>query len=202
MEPDLTRVWTRAAVREELGAILLESLGVETSAVRDEASLIQDLGAESIDFLDISFKAQQTFGIDLPTRLVQDQILEWRSLQVLANVVAERHGIIVTAEELRTVTPSSIPAVFKYLRERHGLAGGDAEELALAEALAARLVSQMSAMGVDMAGVDTRLMAQLLLDNVHSPKVMEEVLKRFTVGALARYLCDRLKGASRLNEPD
>ncbi len=200
MEPDLARVWTRAAVRQELGAMLVESLDVDASRVRDDASLIQDLGAESIDFLDISFKAQQTFGIDLPTRLVQDHILEWRNLRVLATVLAERHGIAVTAEELRTVTPSTIPAVFKYLRERHGLAAGDAEELALAEALAVRLVSQMSTMGVDMAGVDTRLLAQLLLDNVHSPKVMEEVLKRFTVGALTRYLCDRLEAASRLNE--
>jgi len=52
-----------------------------------------------------------------------------------------------------------------------------------------------------MAGVDTRVIAQLLLDNVHSPKVMEEVLKRFTVGALTRYLCERLEAASRLSEP-
>jgi len=133
MEPDLEKVWTRAAVREELGAILVESLGVDPSAVRDDTSLIHDLGAESIDFLDISFKAQQMFGIDPPTRLVQDQILEWRNLQVLASVLGERHGLTVTAEELRAVTPSTIPAVFKYLRERHGLAAGDAEELALAQ---------------------------------------------------------------------
>lgn len=200
MEPDLTKVWTRAQVREQLGAILIESLGVEGSAVRDTASLIHDLGAESIDFLDISFKAQQAFGVDLPTRLIQDQILQWRNLQVLASVLAERHGVSVTADELRTVTPSTVGAIFKYLREKHGLAVDDSAEAALAEAMASRLVSQMSSMGVDMTGIDTGLLANLLLENVHSPKVMEEVLQRFTVGALTRYLCDRLAAASRLSD--
>lgn len=200
MEPDLTKVWIRAQVREQLGAILIESLGVEASAVRDNASLIHDLGAESIDFLDISFKVQQAFGVDLPTRLIQDQILQWRNLQVLASVLAERHGVSVTADELRTVTPSTVGAIFKYLREKHGLAVDDSAEALLAEAMASRLVSQMSSMGLDMAGIDTGLLANLLLENVHSPKVMEEVLQRFTVGALTRYLCDRLAAASRLSE--
>lgn len=200
MEPDLTKVWTRAQVREQLGAILIESLGVEGSAVRDTASLIHDLGAESIDFLDISFKAQQAFGVDLPTRLIQDQILQWRNLQVLASVLAERHGVSVTADELRTVTPSTVGAIFKYLREKHGLAVDEGAEAALAEAMASRLVSQMSSMGLDMTGIDTGLLANLLLENVHSPKVMEEVLQRFTVGALTRYLCDRLAAASRLSD--
>lgn len=200
MEPDLTKVWTRAQVREQLGAILIESLGVEASAVRDNASLIHDLGAESIDFLDISFKAQQAFGVDLPTRLIQDQILQWRNLQVLASVLAERHGVSVTPDELRTVTPSTVGAIFKYLREKHGLAVDESMEAALAEAMTSRLVSQMSSMGLDMTGIDTGLLANLLLENVHSPKVMEEVLQRFTVGALTRYLCDRLAAVSRLSD--
>lgn len=198
MEPDIAKVWTGAAVREGLGAILVESLGVEPSAVVDEASLIHDLGAESIDFLDISFKAQQAFGVDLPTRLIQDQVLEWRNLHVLVSVLAEHHGVDMTADEARTVAPSTIAAIFKYLREKHGLDVGDGAEPALAQALAKRLVSQMGQMGLDMAGVDTGRMASLLLENLHSPRVMEELLQRFTVGALTRYLCDRLAAASRL----
>ena len=73
-------------------------------------------------------------------------------------------------------------------------------EALLAEAMTSRLVSQMSSMGLDMTGIDTGLLANLLLENVHSPKVMEEVLQRFTVGALTRYLCHRLAAASRLSD--
>ena len=198
MEPEQTKVWSRAEVREHLGAILVESLGVEAAAVSDGASLVQELGAESIDFLDISFKAQQVFGVDLPTRLIQDQILEWRSLRVFASVLAEQYRVSVPAEELCSVTPSTVSAVFKYLREKHGLATDEEAERPFAEALAARLVSQMGRLGLDASGVETGEIASLLLDNVHSPQVMEEFLRRFTVGALANYIADRLAAESRL----
>lgn len=200
MEPDLTKVWTLEEVREGLRAMLVDSLGVDVAATRDDASLIQDLGAESIDFLDISFKAQQSFGVDLPTRLIQDQILEWRNLHVLAGLLGERHAVNVTTEELRAIVPSTIAGILAYLRETHGLSADDGAERSLARAMAERLLSQMSAMGLDMDGVDAVLLANLLLDNVHSPKVMEEVLRRFTVGALTRYVCDRLAAVSRLRE--
>lgn len=199
MEPEQAKVWTREQVRAELGAILVESLGVEASAVRDDASLIQDLGAESIDFLDISFKAQQAFGVDLPTRLIQDQILEWRNLQVLSSVLAETYSISVPSEELSAVAPSTLQAIFKHLRGTHGLAADDGAEQAFAKALSRRLVSQMGRLGLDMTGVETDRLASLLLDNVHSPQAMEDVLQRFTVGALARYISDRLAATSRLS---
>ena len=200
MELDLTKSWSQTEVREALRDILVKALGVDVSAMRDDASLIRDLGAESIDFLDISFKAQQLFGVDLPTRLIQDQILEWRSLHVLTSVLEERCGVSIAAEELRMVTPSTIPSMFKYLREKYGLAVKNDGELDLAKDLAVRLVSQMSRLGLDMTGVDIQLMGNQLLENVHSQKVIEEVLNRFTVGALSRYLCDRLAAASRLRD--
>lgn len=199
MEPEPTRVWSRAEVRAELGAILLESLGVEAAAVSDGASLVRDLGAESIDFLDISFKAQQVFGVDLPTRLIQDQILEWRSLQVLASVVAEQYRISVPAEELCSVTPSTVSAILKHLREAHGLAADEGAERPFALALACRLVSQMSRLGLDTDGVKPAEITGLLLDNLHSPRVIEMLLQRFTVGALANYIADRLAAESRLS---
>jgi acyl carrier protein len=198
MTPDQTKVWTRQEVRERLGAILVESLGVEAGAVKDGASLVNDLGAESIDFLDVSFKAQQEFGVDLPTRLIQDRILEWRNLGVLAQVLGERHGLQVPAEALRGVTPATIPAVYRFLREAHGLEAPEGAGADLGRALAERLVSQMGEMGCDMAGLDTGQLAAHLADNLHSPKIMQEVLQRFTVGALADHLAGRLAAASRL----
>ena len=68
MEPDTTKIWTRAEFSVSVGKILVESLGVDEANVTTEAALVRDLGAESIDFLDISFKCQQTFGVDLPAR--------------------------------------------------------------------------------------------------------------------------------------
>lgn len=198
MEQNETKTWTKEGVAQALRSILVDSLGVEASAVTPEASLVHDLGAESIDFLDISFKAHQTFGVDLPTRLIQDRILDWRGLGVLARVLSESHGLSIPAEELRSIHPPSVPAVLQHLRQTHGLSVRDGEEEALALALAECLVSEMGGMGLDMNGMNTAALAALIVDNLHSPKVMEQILRRFTVNALAEFVVAQLAKHSRL----
>src|SRR5438093_12779839 len=103
MQPDTTKIWTRSEVGVSVGKILVESLGVDEGTVTDAAALVRDLGAESIDFLDISFKCQQSFGVDLPARLIQDRLIEWRDLGVLAKVIESRYGV--------TVAPEGLPAI-------------------------------------------------------------------------------------------
>lgn len=45
---------------------LVEALSVDDEEVMMEASLTRDLGAESIDFLDIVFRLEKGFGIKIP----------------------------------------------------------------------------------------------------------------------------------------
>lgn len=45
---------------------LVEALGVDDEEVTPDASLFQDLGAESIDMLDIIFRLERKFGIKIP----------------------------------------------------------------------------------------------------------------------------------------
>lgn len=45
---------------------LVEALSVDDDEVTMEASLTRDLGAESIDFLDIVFRLEKGFGIKIP----------------------------------------------------------------------------------------------------------------------------------------
>src|SRR5262245_55631396 len=46
--------------------ILVEALNVDEDEVRPAATLQGDLGAESIDFLDIVFRLEREFGIRIP----------------------------------------------------------------------------------------------------------------------------------------
>jgi acyl carrier protein len=46
--------------------VVSESLGVETDEVTPAARLQEDLGAESIDFLDVVFRLEREFGIQIP----------------------------------------------------------------------------------------------------------------------------------------
>lgn len=55
---------------------LVDALGVEDDEVTEEATMVGDLGAESIDFLDIVFKLEKSFGITIPRdELFPDDIL-------------------------------------------------------------------------------------------------------------------------------
>ena len=45
---------------------LVDALGVDDDEVTPDATLVGDLGAESIDFLDIVFKLEKAFEISIP----------------------------------------------------------------------------------------------------------------------------------------
>jgi acyl carrier protein len=45
---------------------LIDALGVDDDEVTAEATLIADLGAESIDFLDIVFRLEKNFDLKIP----------------------------------------------------------------------------------------------------------------------------------------
>lgn len=50
-------------VFEKVRAVLVDALGVDEEEVTRQAKLVADLGAESIDFLDIVFRLEKAFGI-------------------------------------------------------------------------------------------------------------------------------------------
>lgn len=56
---------TRDEVFGKVREILVDALAVDEDEVTMQAVLTKDLGAESIDFLDIVFKIEQAFGIKI-----------------------------------------------------------------------------------------------------------------------------------------
>jgi acyl carrier protein len=57
---------TSEEVFEKVRDTLVDALGVDEDEVTPEATLIGDLGAESIDFLDIVFRLEKNFDIKIP----------------------------------------------------------------------------------------------------------------------------------------
>lgn len=51
---------------QKVTSTLVDALGVDEDEVTSEATLTGDLGAESIDFLDIVFRLEKNFGIKIP----------------------------------------------------------------------------------------------------------------------------------------
>ncbi len=56
----------RDEIMQQVQEVLVNALGVDDDEVTTEATLMGDLGAESIDFLDIVFRLEKTFGIKIP----------------------------------------------------------------------------------------------------------------------------------------
>lgn len=51
---------------EKIRTIIADALYVDLSEVQRDSNLMKDLGAESIDFLDIMFRLEKAFGIKIP----------------------------------------------------------------------------------------------------------------------------------------
>ena len=57
---------TKDEVFDKIREALVDALGVDDDEVVPEATMVGDLGAESIDFLDIVFRLEKSFGIEIP----------------------------------------------------------------------------------------------------------------------------------------
>ncbi len=57
---------TREEIYNKVSATLVEALNVDEEDVKPESTLQGDLGAESIDFLDIVFRLERESGIKIP----------------------------------------------------------------------------------------------------------------------------------------
>jgi acyl carrier protein len=57
---------SQAEIYEKVSSTLVDALNVEQEEIKPTSTLQGDLGAESIDFLDIVFRLEREFGIKIP----------------------------------------------------------------------------------------------------------------------------------------
>jgi acyl carrier protein len=65
---------TEQEIFEQVREILIDTLGVEPEEVTPEANFFYDLGGESIDVLDLSFRCEKQFGVRLRFQDLQAQV--------------------------------------------------------------------------------------------------------------------------------
>ncbi len=67
---------TAEQVFDSVQEVLVDALGVDDEEVTPQAKLVADLGAESIDFLDIVFRLEKAFGIKIDqSEMFPDNVL-------------------------------------------------------------------------------------------------------------------------------
>ena len=65
---------TQQTVIEEVKKAVSETLNSDPSKIEPQHSLIRDLGAESLDFLDINYRLEQAFGIKMARHFVLEHV--------------------------------------------------------------------------------------------------------------------------------
>ena len=54
------------SIEDKVKQIIINQLGVEESSVVPNAKLVEDLGADSLDVVELIMTMESTFGIDIP----------------------------------------------------------------------------------------------------------------------------------------
>jgi acyl carrier protein len=98
------------AVFPKVAEIVADAIGRELEQVKLESSLIDDLGAESIDFVDIIFRLQRLFKVKIPRGKIVEE-----ARGSLSEAEFERGGVVTDAgvERLRAFLSEVPPERFK-----------------------------------------------------------------------------------------
>jgi acyl carrier protein len=104
---------SREEIYSKVSATLVQALNVDEDAIKPTATLQKDLGAESIDFLDIVFRLEREFDIQIPRgELFPESIFQGDPEFVQNGRVTDR-GM----EELRSKIPFADLTRFEKKRE-------------------------------------------------------------------------------------
>jgi acyl carrier protein len=109
---------TRDRVADEVRSALATTLRIEPESIDMDTSIIEGLNATSIDFLDINFRLENVFGIQMATQLLLDH-------------VEEELGEGKAIDRDNQVTPAAAELLKLHLGDHEGLkAGMYADEVA------------------------------------------------------------------------
>ena len=110
------------AIYPAVAKTIADALGSEVDEVKRDASLINDLGAESIDFLDIVFRLERAFKVKIPRgKIIEDARGELPEAQFEQKGVVTEVGLAtlksylseVPAERIKTpLKVADIPRLF------------------------------------------------------------------------------------------
>lgn len=95
-----------AAIYPKVAATMADALGCDLEKMNPGARLIDDLGAESIDFLDIVFRLERTFKVKIPRGKIVEE-----ARGDLSEADFEKSGILTEAGLVRLKSfLSEVPA--------------------------------------------------------------------------------------------
>lgn len=79
-----------ADVASKVKEIIVDKLGVEPSEVTETASFVNDLGADSLDTVELIMEFEHQFGIDMPAEQSENIQTVGEAIAAIEKVIAEK----------------------------------------------------------------------------------------------------------------
>ncbi len=76
--------------QDRIREIIVEQLGVDAKAVTPEASFIDDLGADSLDTVELIMAFEEEFGIEIPDEDAEKLTTVGKAVDYLNSKLAEK----------------------------------------------------------------------------------------------------------------
>jgi len=103
-------------IYEKVKEAIVDALGVDAEEVKPDSVLFDDLGAESLDLLDIVFRLEKAFGIKIPRGGVQQDLLAAEGIKeqdVIVDGALTELGAQKLRERMTEVKAEKIKAGFR-----------------------------------------------------------------------------------------
>ena len=74
-----------SSVEERVKKIVVEQLGVKEEEVTNEASFVDDLGADSLDTVELIMQFEEEFGIEIPDEDAENLLSVGQAIEYISN---------------------------------------------------------------------------------------------------------------------
>ncbi len=80
------------AVEEKVKSIIAEQLGVKVEEIKPESSFVDDLGADSLDTVELVMALEEEFGIEIPDEDAEKMTTVGDALKYIEEKVKEKQA--------------------------------------------------------------------------------------------------------------
>jgi len=78
------------SVQEKCKEIIIDQLGVDANEITDDASFIDDLGADSLDTVELIMAFEEEFDIEIPDEEAEKLVSVGKAMEYLNSKLSEK----------------------------------------------------------------------------------------------------------------
>lgn len=179
----------RETIFQKTREIVMEVLDLDAEDVSPESKLIDDLGAESIDFLDLSFKIEKEFGIKLPEREITQlgNTIKDKRIEVIGDLLKQQFDLTLTDEDRDELVDMELSGIIEKLNHTYNVEiGVDLIENG-SEMVTSKIMDHLRGLGFVISEAKLQDLPGVTIED-NPMKIQKIVMDMFTVQLLADFV--------------